>query len=399
MRSPRDVRASHRTNHKTPFLVALCHKVRYTTYENKVNRKENNMDYEKRKLFIINLLYFGLIALLAYITIQYGFGLLSPFMLAFLIAYFLKTPAKFIARKTRLPQKPVSLLLVLLFYGTVGILIALLSIKLVTSTTRFVATLPVIYASDIEPALAAFFSSIEQVVFGMDSALVATLNDLFTQFIQSIGELVTNLSVKAVGSLSGYASSLPGLFIKLVLMIISTFFIAGDYDVLVGFVSRQLPAKARELLLHIKEYVVGTLFVCIRSYALIMSITFVELSIGLSIMGLKNSVLIALSISIFDILPVLGTGGIMIPWTIISALQGNYPQAIGLLVIYLIITVIRNILEPKIVGSQIGLHPIVTLASMFAGAQLFGVLGLFGLPILLSLLRHLNDTGTIKLFK
>lgn len=357
------------------------------------------MDYEKRKRFIVNLLYFGLIALLACLAIKYGYGLLSPFLLAFFIAYLLKTPAKFIARKTKLPYKPVSLLLVLLFYGTAGVLISLLSIKLVTSVTGFVATLPAIYSGEIEPALAAFFSGIEQTVFRMDAALVATLNNLFTQFIQSIGDLVTNLSVKAVGSLSGYASSLPGLLIKMLLMVISTFFIAGDYDVLVGFVSRQLPEKACELLLHIKEYVVGTLFVCVRSYALIMAITFVELSIGLSLMGIKNAVLIALSISVFDILPVLGTGGIMIPWTIISALQGSYPMAIGLLVIYLIITVVRNILEPKIVGSQIGLHPIVTLASIFVGAQLFGVIGLFGLPILLSLLRHLNDTGTIKLFK
>lgn len=362
-------------------------------------RKEKNMDYEKRKRFIVNLLYFGLIALLAYLAIKYGYGLLSPFLLAFFIAYLLKTPAKFIARKTKLPYKPVSLLLVLLFYGTAGVLISLLSIKLVTSVTGFVATFPAIYSGEIEPALAAFFSGIEQTVFRMDAALVATLNNLFTQFIQSIGDLVTNLSVKAVGSLSGYASSLPGLLIKMLLMVISTFFIAGDYDVLVGFVSRQLPEKACELLLHIKEYVVGTLFVCVRSYALIMAITFVELSIGLSLMGIKNAVLIALSISVFDILPVLGTGGIMIPWTIISALQGSYPMAIGLLVIYLIITVVRNILEPKIVGSQIGLHPIVTLASIFVGAQLFGVIGLFGLPILLSLLRHLNDTGTIKLFK
>ena len=89
----------------------------------------------------------------------------------------------------------------------------------------------------------------------------------------------------------------------------------------------------------------------------------------------------------------------MIPWMIIAAIQGNYPMAAGLLIVYLTVTVIRNIIEPKIVGSQIGLHPVVTLISMFVGAQLFGVIGLFGLPITLSLLSHLNNTGIIKLFK
>ena len=130
-----------------------------------------------------------------------------------------------------------------------------------------------------------------------------------------------------------------------------------------------------------------------------MSITFFELSLGLSLIGIKNAVLIAFCIAVFDILPVLGTGGIMIPWVILEAVQGNLALAVKLLAVYLIITVVRNIIEPKIVGSQLGLHPVVTLSSMFVGAQLFGVVGLFGFPILLSLLKNLNDTGTIRLFR
>ena len=141
---------------------------------------------------------------------------------------------------------------------------------------------------------------------------------------------------------------------------------------------------------------VGTLFVCIRSYALIMSITFVELSVGLTLIGVNRAILVALLIAIFDILPVLGTGGIMIPWVILSALGGDLPHAFALLVLYVIITVIRNIIEPRIVGAQIGLHPVLTLMSMFVGNHLFGIVGLFGLPILLSLLRYLNDNGTIS---
>ena len=89
----------------------------------------------------------------------------------------------------------------------------------------------------------------------------------------------------------------------------------------------------------------------------------------------------------------------MIPWAILTFIQGNLPRAIGLLVIYLVIIVIRNIIEPKLVGNQLGLHPVVTLCSMFIGAQLFGVLGLFGFPIGLSLLRYLNDHGVIRIFK
>lgn len=357
------------------------------------------MEYEKKKKIIVNLLYAGLITVLVYVVIKYGLGLVTPFILGFLIAYLLKTPAKFIARKTRLPYKLVAILLVLVFYGTAGILIAMAGIKLITSATEIVSAFPGIYTTEIDPLLRSIFGNIEQLIFRMDAGLIATLNDMFSEFVQSLGELVTSLSVTMVGILSGFATSLPGLLIKILLMIISTFFIAGDYDVLTGFVSRQLSDKGKTLMISIKEYVMGTLFVCIRSYALIMSITFVELSIGLTILGIEKAILIALCIAIFDILPVLGTGGIMIPWVIIAAIQGNYSLAIGLLIVYVVITIVRNILEPKIVGSQIGLHPVVTLVSIFVGAQLFGAIGLFGFPITLSLLRHLNDTGVIKLYK
>ena len=110
-------------------------------------------------------------------------------------------------------------------------------------------------------------------------------------------------------------------------------------------------------------------------------------------------VIIALLISIFDILPVLGTGGIMIPWSIISLITGDVRLGILLAIVYIVVTVIRNIIEPKIVGQQLGLHPLVTLVSMFIGVNIAGIVGLFGFPILLSLLVHLNSKGVISLYK
>ena len=172
-----------------------------------------------------------------------------------------------------------------------------------------------------------------------------------------------------------------------------------DYDTLAQFISRQFTKRNNEIIQKIKQYISHTLFVVVRSYLLIMGITFIELSVGLSVIGIPNAVLIAFMIAIFDILPVLGTGGIMIPWVLITLLQGNYQISIGILIVYVFVTIVRNILEPKIVGGQLGLHPVVALMSMFIGANLIGVIGLFGFPITLSLLKHLSDTGTIKLFK
>ena len=242
---------------------------------------------------------------------------------------------------------------------------------------------------------------LEELLAKLDPSLMSALQELQSQLLNMLWQLVSSLSVVLVGGVSmatSFATSLPGFLIRLLLMVISTFFIAVDYQKIVRFCLGCLQGSTRNLVLQVKAYVVGTLFVCIRSYALIMSITFVELSVGLTLIGVNRAILVALLIAIFDILPVLGTGGIMIPWVILSALGGDLPHAFALLVLYVIITVIRNIIEPRIVGAQIGLHPVLTLMSMFVGNHLFGIVGLFGLPILLSLLRYLNDNGTISLF-
>lgn len=357
------------------------------------------METEKKRAFIINFIYFALIIGTAFVVLKYALPMLAPFVTGFIIAYLLRKPIRFLSARLHVNRTISAILIVLIFYCTIGLLITLLGMKAFTETRDLVLNLPAIYSDHFEPGLIGIFDRIEQSILRMDDSLVAALEEMSNELVQSLGQMVSGLSVGVMGIISGLASSLPGLFIKLLLMIISTFFIAADYDRLTGFMLRQLNEKSNKIFMQIKEYVGGTLFVCIRSYALIMSITFAELSISLTLIGIENSVLIALVIAVFDILPVLGTGGVMIPWTVITALQGNYPTALGLLLVYLFITVVRNILEPKIVGSRIGLHPVVTLASMFVGVQLFGVLGLFGFPICLSLLRHLNDNGTIKLFK
>ena len=354
---------------------------------------------EKRKKFIINFLYFAIIIAAIFFALQFALSLLFPFVAALLIAYILKHPINFIARKTKMPRKLAAILMVLIFYGTIGTFLVLASIRAFSFATDLVQRLPSIFRIYVNPVLTDLFDQLEQALEQADPNILDTVDYLWSQFMQSLRSIVSNLSLTSMEAISNVASSLPMLFIKLLLMVISTFFIAMDYERLTGFCMRQLNGWARDIFLQVQKYVVGTLFVCIRSYALIMSITFMELFLGLSLFGVEYALLIALCIAVFDILPVLGTGGIMIPWAVITAILGDYPMALKLFCLYMFITIVRNIIEPKIVGSQIGLHPVVTLVSMFAGVQLFGVVGLFGFPIGLSLLMHLNRTGTIKIFK
>lgn len=357
------------------------------------------MDIEKRKRFIVNFIYCFIIGAIVVVVLKYGLSYIAPFLMAFVFAFILKKPINFLNRKCRVNKTLAAILLVILFYAVIGVLFTLLGVRLFTSIQQLFFYIPQIYARDIEPSLMDLIDSLEKSLSRLDPTMISTLEEVTGNLVKSLGESISSLSMKVIGAISNYASTLPGFLIRVLFTVISTFFLTIDYDKVMGFLLRQLKEKPRKLALEVKDYVINTLFKCIRSYALIMCITFIELSIGLTILRIDNAILIAFLISIFDILPVLGTGGIMIPWTVLTAIQGDYTMAIGLLCVYLVVTVIRNILEPKIVGSQVGLHPLVTLMSMFVGAQILGVFGLFGLPITLSLLKNLNDKGTIHIFK
>ena len=140
----------------------------------------------------------------------------------------------------------------------------------------------------------------------------------------------------------------------------------------------------------------STVLKYIKSYMILMVITFVELSAGFLILGIEYAIGLAALIALIDLLPVLGTGGVLIPWLIINIILGNYGLAISLLVLYVVITVIRNILEPKIIGQQIGVHPLAMLVSMYVGLRLFGFVGVFAMPILLVVIKGFRESGFHK---
>ena len=181
------------------------------------------MNLEKKRSFIINILYFGLMVLILFVLLKYALPLLMPFVIGFVIAYLLKRPIRFASTKLKVNRKLVAIIMVLVFYCTIGLLLVLLSIKAFTAAGDFLQQLPSFYTWRVEPVLMNIFDGIEKSVLSMDASLVASLEDLWGEFVNSLGQIVSTLSGSAISVLSSLAGSLPGLFIKLLLMIISTF--------------------------------------------------------------------------------------------------------------------------------------------------------------------------------
>ena len=357
------------------------------------------MNIETQKRFLIRIGFWAVVILLVILCLKYVLPFLLPFVVAFLIAALLNRPIMFLAEKLNGKRVVPAILMTLLFYVAAAALFSLLGLRVFMFVWETVRALPQLYRNTLEPALETMFSSLEVYLDELDPAVVTALMDNMNSALGSLGSFVTNASVRIISYISGIAAAVPGSFLNVIITIIVTFFLAINYPKVTGFILRQLPEKADFYIGEVRDYVGGTLLKCLASYALILCITFLEISVGLTVLRVPNAILIALCIAVFDILPVLGTGGIMIPWGIISLIMGKWVLGLGLLALYLIITVIRNIIEPKIVGHQVGLHPVVTLLSMLAGLQLFGIIGLFGFPITLSLLKNLNDRGVIHILK
>lgn len=376
-----------------------------------------NPKVEKRRDFLINLLYLAAILGLAYVFFKYLFWMAAPFLLTFFFAMLLQRPLRWLDKKTEKKAHTFwSIALVILSVMIIIIPLVFIFIGIGNKISDFVSYL-VGQLDDIPTFLATLEKEILDLLKHLPSGLYKTLSNTvtesFTKLIQG-GESATSAidmdTIKSglstgISGMYSVVKNIPSVLIGIVIGFVAWIFFTKDYDKVVRFIQRQMPKDKKNTLVEFKQVFYKTILTMFRAYGLIMCITFGELLLGFSILSMlgimKNGyfALIAAGIAIFDILPVAGSGGILIPWAIVCLVTGNYKQAIGLIIIYLVITVIRQYIEPKIVGTSLGVNPIVTLMGLYFGLKLFGFIGMFVVPITIMTLKALNDNGRISIWK
>lgn len=353
------------------------------------------MNLEKQKAFIIHCIFAFILLIILYVGLKYVFPLLMPFVIGLVIAMSFRRLIDLLSERTKIKRGIISILVLLVFYSIVALILSFIGASFFGYISNLFYELPTIYKETIQPSLLAFTDSLSE----RFPSVKVYMDDFINNIGQSIFAYISNISAKVVSVVTGLAGQVPNLLIKVLFTIVSSFFFTIDYYKITRFLVRQFGEKRKGIMLQLKDNVIGSLGKFIRAYALIISITFIELSIGFLIIGIPTPFLIGFVVAIIDILPVLGTGTVLLPWSIIAFSMGDTRVGLGMLILYIFITVIRQILEPKIVGQQIGLHPIVTLILMFVGVQLMGILGLFMLPIIATILVKLDKEGSIHIFK
>lgn len=373
---------------------------------------------KKRRDFLINILFIAAILALLYFFLKYLFWAVAPFLLSFFFAILLQKPLRLLDKKTK--NKCHALWSILLVVASICIVIVPLIFILSELATKLMEFIK--YLAGLVSDIPAFLTTLESELLNFGKHLPAAVYDTYeTTITDWFDNILNNTSTSSglginfntiksgvttgITGVYGVVKGIPSVLLSVVIGIIAWIFFTKDYNYIVRFIQNQLPDGKKNLLVEIKQVFSKTILKMLRAYGLIMLITFIELFIGFSILSavgiMKNSYFlwIAAGVAVFDILPVAGSGGILIPWALFSLILGNYKQAIGLLVIYGVISIIRQYIEPKIVGNSLGVHPIVTLMGLYFGLKLFGFMGMILVPIIIMTLKAFNDAGRIQIWK
>ncbi len=352
---------------------------------------------EKKREFIVHTLYVAIIIAMLFLFFKFLFPALIPFVIGFVVACIVRFFARKIGKDSEQHKKTAALIITICFYSVIFLILVLVGVKAVDEIGSFIRSIPTIYKDIILPFLEQISQKVEEIAMQLDERIAMEVEATLNEFLASLGKYISDFSLAVVSFVSDGILGIPAFLIRMIITVVSTFFMAVDFDKITGILKKLIGDKKYGVIIQSANHTKLVILAYLKSYTLLFCLTFIELSIGFWILKIPYPFWIALGIAVFDILPILGTGGVLIPWSLVCLFIGNIRMGVCIFVLYIIITAIRNTLEPKIVGKQIGLHPLITLIAMFVGMNLLGIVGMILFPVSLVIIVSMAKAGAIKL--
>lgn len=312
---------------------------------------------ERRKELLFRLLWWAAATGVGWLALRYALVWLLPFLLALGAAALLEPLIETARRRLHLRRSFTAAVLTLVLVGGVLAVLIVLAVQVV-----------------------------EQAV-----ALVSSLPEETARLAGQVSSAVLQEAGRAMGAL-------PQILLACGTTVLAVFFTLSAYPAVMGFFRRQLGsglARAQ----GVKANVFATLGKWLKAECILLAVTFCQLLAGLLLIRQEYALLLAALIALIDALPVFGTGTVLVPWAAAVCLLGNVPKGIALLALFAVISVVRSVLEPKLVAAQAGLPPLASLAAMYVGFCAMGVAGMVLAPVLLLLVKQLHDGGYIRLWR
>ena len=347
--------------------------------------------YQREKAFLIKTAYLAAVLAVGWLILRYALVWLLPFLLALGFAALMEPVITLARRKLRLKRGFLAAVLTLALLALVIALGAVLVGQVIRQATDLMAALPVL-ADRITARLRSFCA-------GCPEGLQQWVTQLLERLEQTASEALGSLSSALLRMLTGLVGALPQVMLFCATTALALFFTAAAYPQLMAFLRRQLSPQRRQTAAAIKASLLVTIGRWLRAQCVLIVITFFQLLAGLLLIRQPYALLLAVVIAFIDALPVFGTGTVLLPWAVLCCLEGNFPKGIALTALYLVIWLVRSIMEPKLMAKSAGLPPLPALMAMYVGFCAMGVAGMILGPILLLLVKQLHDGGYLHLWK
>lgn len=337
---------------------------------------------EKYKKLAFGGLCVVILIILGYIFFKYVFELILPFVISFLLVAMARPLINKISAKTRIKKPIVSIFVISMILLTavfvLGIILSITIEQIADITTKMIAGL-----SGESNYLSPFFNLAEYVKDNLPflERLFLGNEEIYSLAVETALDFVKAFSQKITSMVANIIAFLPSIAITTIVLFLSTFYFAKDYDEIGNKIYHALPPRLGKIALIFKNDVLLVVTKYIKAYLILLLITFAQLYIGFLIVRFDNAFVLALLVALVDTLPILGAATVLVPWGIIVLISGNYFLGVVLLILALVTYLTRQFAEPKILSEQMNVHPLITLLALYIGAKTAGFLGLIVAPI------------------
>ncbi|NMB11105.1 MAG: sporulation integral membrane protein YtvI [Firmicutes bacterium] len=307
---------------------------------------------------------------------------LGPFLLAVLIAALIDPLVNWVQKRLKISRGAAVLIILLLFLSLVVLFLILMVTNLTAELTHLVSLLPR-YSSYWEQWINNLIESAEKLYIMLFAEIPAPIAQAVKPDFEQIIDTVRMIAGRLLGSLG----RLPAFGFTLIIASIATFFISRDRRLFADFFLNLVPERWRPEARHIKDEVVNGIFGFLRSQLMLISLSGSLAVIGLTALRIRYAWLLGLLVAILDFIPMTGPSGVFVPLILYHVIIGNIPYAAWLTMILGIILVTRQLAEPRIVGAQLGLHPLTSLIAVYLGVRLLGVSGFILGPLMMVVIK------------
>lgn len=359
----------------------------------------NSVYFQRASRFILVIV----IVIIATWSLIFISKLTYPFLIGLAIAFLINPLVNFFEKKGRMPRTLAVFIAIIIIFAIFAGLITLLIAEIVAGANYLAKVVPehldtiinyieVLFTAQIIPLYNQVTGLFNNLNVGQQDTIVENIQNVGTSIGTTVGAFIQNF----FGNIPMILSWFPNAATVLIFSLLATFFISKDWFNLTALGNRILPNRAKESSKTVSADLKKALFGFVKAQLTLISITTIIILIGLLILRVDYAITIALVSGLVDIIPILGTGAVFVPWIIYEAIAGDMSIAIGLGVLYIVVLVQRQVMEPKILSSSIGLDPLATLIALFVGFKLIGFLGLIVGPVTLVIITTLHKANVFR---